>query len=262
MTNAHGLSRLIPEPVKREVRQRCGFGCVVCGNAFIEYDHLDPPFAEATEHVASGIVLLCGGCHARKTSGALSEDTVRRHAASPAARQAGFSFGPLDIGPVAPIVRLGNFQGVDFQVLIAVGGEPIVSMFGPEVPGGPYRLCAMLRDEAGRLVLGLVNNEWVIPPENWDVTIIGQRITVRGGERDIVLQVRSDPPRLLVMERLDMVHRGYRISATEGQATEITTPTGAHLRSHGGNIVAGFSICMDVRPDSVWLGAHFPLAPT
>lgn len=48
--NKHGLSRTIPEPVKREVRQACGFGCVFCGHALVEYEHVDPLFADARLH--------------------------------------------------------------------------------------------------------------------------------------------------------------------------------------------------------------------
>ena len=33
-------SRNMPLPIQREVRQRCGFGCVVCGLPLYEYDHL------------------------------------------------------------------------------------------------------------------------------------------------------------------------------------------------------------------------------
>jgi hypothetical protein len=29
-TNRHGLSRTIPDPVMRQIRQESGFGCVVC----------------------------------------------------------------------------------------------------------------------------------------------------------------------------------------------------------------------------------------
>ena len=47
--NQHGLSRSIPEDVKQHVRQECGFGCVICGNIIIDYEHIDPGFAEARE---------------------------------------------------------------------------------------------------------------------------------------------------------------------------------------------------------------------
>ena len=57
-TNDHGLSRTIPEGVKREVRQRCGFGCVICGLGFYDYEHFAPDFVDATEHNPAGMTLL------------------------------------------------------------------------------------------------------------------------------------------------------------------------------------------------------------
>ena len=58
-TNKHGLSRYIPEAIKREVRQRCGFGCVICGFGFYDYEHFDPDFADAKFHDPNGMTLLC-----------------------------------------------------------------------------------------------------------------------------------------------------------------------------------------------------------
>ena len=70
--NEHGLPRHIPADVARAVRQECGFGCVICGVALIQYEHFDPEFAEAREHVASAPPC----CVAAAT-------TERRAAASP-----------------------------------------------------------------------------------------------------------------------------------------------------------------------------------
>jgi len=65
--NKHCLKREIPAAVKRTVRQACGFGCMVCGEAIYEYEHIDPEFAEAKEHSPDAIGLLCPTCHARVT---------------------------------------------------------------------------------------------------------------------------------------------------------------------------------------------------
>ena len=73
-TNRYGLARSQLTPaIKREVRQRCGFGCIKCGNALIQYEHFDPPFEHAKEHNPNGITLLCAGCHDKKR-----EDTYQK----------------------------------------------------------------------------------------------------------------------------------------------------------------------------------------
>jgi len=51
-------SRNIPDPIKRAVRQKCGFGCVICGDPFIEYHHI-VPWATVKKHEIDNLVLLC-----------------------------------------------------------------------------------------------------------------------------------------------------------------------------------------------------------
>jgi HNH endonuclease len=75
--NRHGLTRDIPEPVKRAVRQACGFGCVVCGASIIEYEHVDPGFADAREHGPANLTLLCPQCHSKVTTGIWSKEKIK-----------------------------------------------------------------------------------------------------------------------------------------------------------------------------------------
>ena len=109
--NRFGLSRDIPNETKRLIRQRCGFGCVVCGSAFYQYEHVDPNFADARVHDPERIALLCGSCHDRVTRGALSKETVKRWALHPRAKELGFSFGPFDIGLHRPVIVAGTLTG-------------------------------------------------------------------------------------------------------------------------------------------------------
>jgi hypothetical protein len=68
-TNKYGLSRVIPADIAREIRKRCGFGCVNCGSALYHYEHMIPEFSEASQHIAEKITLLCGTCHDYVTRG-------------------------------------------------------------------------------------------------------------------------------------------------------------------------------------------------
>ena len=71
MKNDHGLSRHIPEDVKREVRQRSRFGCVIpgCRRAFYEYEHIEPEFKDAKSHDPAAICLVCPNHNPRRTGG-------------------------------------------------------------------------------------------------------------------------------------------------------------------------------------------------
>lgn len=189
--NAFGLSRDIPAAVAREVRQRCGFGCVVCGHAIYQYEHLEPPFPEAREHDPAGIVLLCGGCHDRRTRGFLSRESVIAAAAEPKAKQTGYSFGPFDLGTGPLEVQLGPCRIIRTPVLVDAFDTPLLRIDPPETEGAPFRLSARMFNSNGDEILRIVENEWQISQGNWDVEVVGCRIILRRGMGDITLRLRK-----------------------------------------------------------------------
>src|SRR3982750_2806106 len=102
----------IPDPMKREVRQRCGFGCVICGLPLYEYDHL-LGWARVQRHVAEEITLLCDQHHREKTSGLLPEAPVIEANSAPFNLRTGVS-RPYDLhfdGEMCSIEIGGNSFG-------------------------------------------------------------------------------------------------------------------------------------------------------
>lgn len=231
--NRFGLARTIPESVKLAVRQRDGFGCILCGSALVEYEHFEPDFKDATEHLADGIILLCTSCHGRKTRGHLSRETLNRARQAPKAKEDGFSFSAFDVGDDPPTVILGNIEATNVGTLLGVLGDDILRIAPPEVSGGPFRISARIYDRASRPILEIIENEWRTPASNWDVSVIGQRITIRSNIRDIDLVLRTDPPNLLTVERLRMNHRGVSIDCRPLHPTRIVTPAGAVIETQG-----------------------------
>src|SRR5438045_2211669 len=55
--------------MKREVRQRCGFGCVFCGLPLYTYEHI-LGYANVKRHVADELTLLCD-LHQRESTNKL-----------------------------------------------------------------------------------------------------------------------------------------------------------------------------------------------
>ena len=216
-SNRQGLVRNIPSPVKRAVRKRCGFGCVVCGDAFYEYDHLEVEFKDAVEHDPERIVLLCGGCHGKKTRGFLSTESIIAASKNPRCLQVGFTRGGMDVGGDAPEVVLGTITATNFSSLITIDGEDIFSIAPPEEAGGPFRINASLYDQSGAQILEIVENEIRVGIANWDAELVGQRITLRSGLGAFSLILRVEPPRRLVIERMHMNHRGLKVECIEGK---------------------------------------------
>ena len=73
----------IPDPIRRAVRQRCAFGCVICGLALYEYDHI-VQYSEVQTHEADNIVLLCNRHDREKTNRLLPVEAVVEASKNPA----------------------------------------------------------------------------------------------------------------------------------------------------------------------------------
>ena len=106
--NTYGLSRYIPAAVKKEIRRRCGFGCVICGNAIITYEHIDPPFAIARTHDPKRMTLLCGTHQTESTKGLLSKETITSADSNPFCKQKGYARHLFDLGGIRPVLVVGS----------------------------------------------------------------------------------------------------------------------------------------------------------
>jgi hypothetical protein len=251
--NRHGLARHIPSEIKRAVRQRDGFGCIVCGTAIYEYEHVDPEFADAREHAPAGIVLLCPSCHAKKTRGYLAANSIKQAALKPRCRQIGFSFSEFDFGTAHPEVVFGTLRAVNVETLIEIDGEPIISVKPPVETGSPFLLNASLKDADGGSILDIIDNEWQAPSTNWDVETKGGKIVVRRALGEILLLLRVEPPHKMIIERLDMRHRGTSIVCREGQELIFIGSNGSVLRT-GGAVITGCRVGVSISANQLAVG--------
>ena len=180
LKNKHGLSRDIPESVKRQVRQDCGFGCVVCATALYEYEHIDPTFAEARDHRAECIGLLCPNCHVAVTRGLRSKEEIKRAREHPACLARGFSKFDFQFEPGAPLdVILGRitFRGV--ENILAIDGTPILAVCPPRHPTEPPLLSAVFFDRNETTIAKVIENEWQGSAEAFDITTRGALFSIR-----------------------------------------------------------------------------------
>ncbi|WP_201005329.1 hypothetical protein [Pseudomonas cichorii] len=213
--NKHGLGRSVPQSVRREIRRRCGFGCVICGLAYYDYEHFSPDFKDAKEHNPEGMTLLCMQCNQKRARGTLSAQTVARANDNPKCKQLGFASELFDFGLDPVEIR---FSGVTFtgcRALIQISGVDVLSFRPPVEQGSPMLLSGLLSDTSGATTLKIVDNEWFVGDENWDVEVQGPRVSIRRGVGDIALQFKVIPPRALVIERIDMEFDGCYLKGDE-----------------------------------------------
>ncbi|MGN6525788.1 MAG: HNH endonuclease signature motif containing protein [Burkholderiaceae bacterium] len=209
--------------MKRAVRQRCGFGCVICGVGFIEYDHFDPEFADAQEHNPDGIVLLCPHHHALKTKNPawLPLDDLRAASKQPHAVRAGYSEWQYPSGRQPPTVSFGEVTCKNVGTVFEVNGQSILSIRPPSEPGGKYLLSAFLVNADATEMIEIIDNEARTSTENWDMTIEGATIKVWTACRSVALVMRITENQDLTIDELEMTYRGVEISIKRGQPTSI-----------------------------------------
>ncbi|WP_286775817.1 MULTISPECIES: hypothetical protein [unclassified Pseudomonas] len=223
--NKHGLSRTISAEIKREVRKRCGFGCVRCGLGIYDYEHFAPDFADALSHDPAGITLLCPQCNQKRNRKVLSAATVATHNANPRCLQDGFASEWLDVSSESVEVVFAGSTFVDCTHILNVCGDNVLSILPPEFQGETYRISGLFADDTGATTLRIVENQWIAGADNWDVEWVGNTLTIRKGHGDIVLVLKTIPPKKLIVERLKMEINGIHIV---GNSETLSFSRGGH----------------------------------
>ncbi len=226
MANRHGLTRDIPAAVKRAVRQRCGFGCIFDGSLIYEYDHFRPEYADATEHLADGITLLCPNHHSEKTKGLITADMVESADAGPFARRQGFASRIQMLQPQPISVSIGQFQTINVPKIIHVDGLDVLRIRPPLDTGEPYRLSAKLFDWHGRSMVKIVDNELRASSGSADVTQVANRTEIRDANGEIVLRLVFAPPAELSITHLRFRYRNFGMDHHPDRPSRIFTPIG------------------------------------
>jgi HNH endonuclease len=195
----------IPEPIKRGVRRRCAFGCVICGLPLYEYDHL-VPYSEVGEHHAANLVLLCDRHHREKTSGLLPILRVTEASKNPANAQRGESAAyDLHYADSACVADLGSNVYVWPELGEGMMTAPLVVDDTPIVlfrmQDGHLLLTVQLFDESNEMLVQILDNELVYSVDHWDVQFEGLQLTVRAAYREIFVRMRFEPPSRVEISR-------------------------------------------------------------
>jgi hypothetical protein len=217
MKNQYGLDRNIPAAVKREVRQRSRFGCVVCRRAIYQYEHIDPEFYQAREHDPERICLLCGACHDKVTCGRLSKATVAHkynEIASGGSPKSAYDEFDLSKAPI--VIKLGSAIFSHCEKFIEIDGKTILAIRAPEGSGAPPLLSGIFTGDDEQALLSIQENVWTGSHAAWDIECVGTRTTIRKKARGISLQFRVDPPHEIHIERLDMRYGRFRLRFNAG----------------------------------------------
>jgi len=210
--NKHGLSRNIPSEIKRKIRQECGFGCVVCGGAIYEYEHIEPEFADAVIHEVSKIALLCGSCHLNVTKGLWSKEKIAEHRKNPFSLKHGNSRYSMDISIRNKFqISLGKCTFIDTTNLIEIDNKVILKILPPEVKNTAPRVIANFFDQYGNEIASIHKNEWIGNITAFDIEFIGNEISVRSKKYQIDLKIKISHPNIININKINLKYNSCRI---------------------------------------------------
>jgi hypothetical protein len=226
-------SRDIPFPIQREIRQRCGFGCVICGMPLYEYEHM-LGWANVHRHVADEITLLCDQHERERTNNLLPLEVVMEANQNPHNWKTGVS-KPYDLffyGNECEIIIGGNrFTAVDHGygtavVPISVDGGPLIGF----IIGDRHLLLNIaVFDEFNKLVLQIKNNQLFYSINPWDIQLVGTTLKIREMQKRILIEIVFNPPNKVIINRGRFLRNGIEILI---RPTNILITNDSTLLSH------------------------------
>ncbi len=177
----------IPDDLKREVRQRCAFGCVICRSPIYEYAHIIP-WEEVRAHTYDNLVLLCGADHKKlDNKKTLTRDAVRESRARVEQERPATSSDLIEFAPYCIVMgsnRISTTNGEIFRIKefgflnIRLGEKPLIN--------------AKIFDAEGNVALTIENNEQSFSGSTWDINYVGNTIEIRSGARGMFIKIGID----------------------------------------------------------------------
>lgn len=169
----------IPASLKHAVRQRCGFGCVVCGLPLYHYEHM-VEYHIVEVHELDNLTLLCDRHHREKTSGLLPAQRVREANGNPYNLRSGQSTPHvLHYSGSGCEARIG---GLSHEWPVLPDGQPTVALLVEDVPIVAFMrqdeqllLTVQLFGEQNEHVVQVIDNELVYSIEPWDIELKSRR---------------------------------------------------------------------------------------
>lgn len=211
--NKHGLSRYIPQNVRQKIRKESGYGCIICGSMFCDYEHIEPEFNDAKSHDSACMALLCGGCHHHVTGKRKSKNRVWKAKAEPFALKNGYIKELLEPA-LDETIKIGNSVISSTQVAIAIHGKPILWFEKSNQSDEPILVNAIFHDSNGESVAFINRNQFISTVGEFDIKSEGTTIEFRPLPKKIslILDIEGDKP--ISVNRLNMSYLDTKIQIT------------------------------------------------
>lgn len=205
----------IPNRTKRKVRQRCGFGCIVCGLPIYEYDHM-PGYAKVKRHKADELTLLCPNHHSMKTKKLISDEEIYIANKNPHNLQKG-STTPFQMGfnGQSPTIMLGTQTFLCSDTRRPAVFAPIMIdkhvLFGFTIDTNGLLLNMEARDSNNKTVLLIKNSELILSSGVWDASFVGNTLKIQEGHGKYIVELSFNPPDKFIIKRYKLTFSGTTV---------------------------------------------------
>lgn len=204
--NKYGLDRYVPLPIREQIRKDAGYGCVICGSLFGDYEHIEPEFFEAREHDPDKMTYLCVRCHPTVTRGRRSKSSIWKAKANPKSKSTGFVSDFIYPDHTEPNIVLGSSNFQLTTVIINVYGKPLLWFEKPSIPEEPILINAIFYDDKSSPVAFINRNQFIGFLGTHDISGEGATITIRPQKGIIGLEFESSDGKPIVITRLSMTY--------------------------------------------------------
>ncbi|MBR7384187.1 HNH endonuclease signature motif containing protein [Klebsiella pneumoniae] len=244
--NKYGLSRYVEAAIARLIREEAGYGCVICGALFADYEHIDPEFHEARSHDASKMTLLCGTHHDDVSHYRIHKDDVWDAKRQPYNKREGavssrmyhqtetskIYFGSNAFGSGA--VNKLNIG----QAAISLYGKPILWFENSDGPNSPIKTCAIFYHKDKKPCAFINRNIFKKEIDEYDIQSIMSRVEIRRAKRDIALKLNFPGRGELSVEYFRMEYENFSVFVDSNGDFNYTDSSGTNLVFSGTSIGA------------------------
>lgn len=222
--NKHGLSRTVPPEIKAQIRKTDGYGCIKCGNIFIQYEHIDPLFCNAVEHNPKNMTLLCTGCHNESTGKRLPKRIIQKLKDDPYCKKKGRThsnkFYP---NPDHMIIEIGSSTFSNTDIAIILNGKPIIWVSKSfSDPFSPLLYNGIFMDSVGNKIGYLNKNQFIGLIGDCDFQAISSRIEVRRKKREINLILEIEGDNIVKIKKMFFKYQHTQIKLKEDKKIYLT----------------------------------------
>lgn len=257
--NKHGLSRDIPSEIQKKIRKNDGYGCVLCGQILVDYEHIDPLYCDAKEHDANKIALLCSHHHDLVTRKVLPKRMVKEAKANPFCKREGYAHSHYYPNLEEIKIKIGEVLIEKSMVILKAFGKPLI-WIEKEDKDSPLLFNAIFRDSGGNKIGFLNKNTFYGNITDADIKGVSNRIEIKlkRGSNDLCFKIEADG--IVEILRLNynflnfnivVDHEGKVVINQDGVTNAILT--GITLKFNGGGIDLGSILSRNSNLTNIYL---------